>query len=745
MKKEIHLFIIWQNAYVETHRIIDDIKKRFGFCDIYEIHWSRERFSENLSRLYGQKLPPNSSKELHCGIGPFTLIVVSDSNPNYGMRKSSSGPMSVNTNIFDAKSRYRQWTGGGHKIHATNTFEEVNHDLVLLLGLNIKDYLHKQKDKRWNGKTTIIKKDLSGSQGWNGLGELFYVLNSTVDYVVLRNFERLPEKYRLESHGDIDLLVSDYKETLWITNSKPLFKENYRVHNQVRIIGQDVAFDFRFFGDNYYDEPWERKILKDRVLEKNAFFRPNDEDYFYSLLYHALVHKPKIKDDYIEKLISLADRAKIENFYPKMFSDMKALKSFLDNYLQSVGFNYTRPNDFSVYYKELRTCPLPFIMPPETVISSRCLTEKDGTEYWSRVYDGGDAIYKQATSDLAQREALFLSQFSKAYFARVLDTSYRSGYSVIKLEKIHGLPLDDVKAETCSSSAILFTFIQHCLTLLDEFMSKGIVHRDIRRDNILVRDGKPVLIDFGWAISDTHPYFTPSHLGDTERPPDGSFCDIYSMGKVLEQVNGHRYPAFDLVIELMTETDASLRITDLAILRTLFNVVAESAGSYAREKQEETKALGDSKDVDNDTDLYRSAINQLLGQIFKRNRLLKESKYDAWITQLELATAEVTAHVPPEDSFVLVDEDQWSTGGEVAGRRAIPFLEQNGEYWGPPPDDETAIREFERLRQSGASFIVFAWPAFWWLEYYDEFHQYLRSNFNCVLENETLVAFDLRS
>jgi hypothetical protein len=67
-----------------------------------------------------------------------------------------------------------------------------------------------------------------------------------------------------------------------------------------------------------------------------------------------------------------------------------------------------------------------------------------------------------------------------------------------------------------------------------------------------------------------------------------------------------------------------------------------------------------------------------------------------------------------------------------------------GQYGGPPPDDATAIRELERLRQSGASFIVFARPAFWWLDYHAALC-HLRSAFRCVLENDRLVVFDLRA
>jgi hypothetical protein len=50
----------------------------------------------------------------------------------------------------------------------------------------------------------------------------------------------------------------------------------------------------------------------------------------------------------------------------------------------------------------------------------------------------------------------------------------------------------------------------------------------------------------------------------------------------------------------------------------------------------------------------------------------------------------------------------------------------------------------ERQRRAGAAFLVIAWPAFWWLEYYKGFTRRLRSRFPCILENERVVAFDLR-
>ena len=150
-----------------------------------------------------------------------------------------------------------------------------------------------------------------------------------------------------------------------------------------------------------------------------------------------------------------------------------------------------------------------------------------------------------------------------------MEVRSEGSWSVVALEKVHGIPLLEA-IEQIDTSTEFLTFARHCLKILRELKQKGITHRDIRPDNILVRDGKPVLIDFGWAISEEMPYFTPQGLGGVERPPDGSFCDVYSMGKALEAVNRGRWPAFDLVIQLMTEPDANLRVTDLNTLELLF-------------------------------------------------------------------------------------------------------------------------------------------------------------------------------
>jgi glycosyltransferase involved in cell wall biosynthesis len=115
----------------------------------------------------------------------------------------------------------------------------------------------------------------------------------------------------------------------------------------------------------------------------------------------------------------------------------------------------------------------------------------------------------------------------------------------------------------------------------------------------------------------------------------------------------------------------------------------------------------------------------------------------SWLHRLERATSQLSRLLPPAAPFILVDEEQWGMPDVLFGRRRLPFLERDGVWWGPPPDDVTAMRELERLRAAGVAAIVFAWPAFWWLAHYAGFHGHLKAKFRCLLENEELVVFAL--
>ena len=350
LHSELHLFIMWENARDKEHEIISDIESKFEIVDLCEISWSEHNFSSNLTRFYGEKLPKDSHKERHCGTGSFLVIVVRDLSPIYLNRKTSKNrDISVNTNVFDSKELYRKWTGGGHKIHATNDRKEFRHDITLLFGISSKLYFSGDFDVV--GSIRKAQCDLVGANGWESIEEFFYVLNNTIDYVVMRNFECLPNEYNMESHGDIDLLVSNYAECVYVTNAKNVFKSKRRVHNEVRIGKENVLFDFRYLGDQYYDEKWEKKILETKLMTDNGFYRPDAKEYFYSLLYHGMVHKPALSDDYRERLILLGEVVGIKNLSETDF-DNASVNAILSDYLNINSYTYTEPYDLTVYFNE---------------------------------------------------------------------------------------------------------------------------------------------------------------------------------------------------------------------------------------------------------------------------------------------------------------------------------------------------------------------------------------------------------
>ena len=118
--------------------------------------------------------------------------------------------------------------------------------------------------------------------------------------------------------------------------------------------------------------------------------------------------------------------------------------------------------------------------------------------------------------------------------------------------------------------------------------------------------------------------------------------------------------------------------------------------------------------------------------------------HQLWACRVELARRDMKTVIPRDAPYILVDEQAFS-GQVVDGcGRAIPFMERDGRYWGRPGDDRVAIDGLEHLIKTGAKFMVFAWPCFWWLNHYTGMAAYLRSHFRCVMENDRVIVFDLK-
>lgn len=337
--QSLHVFVVWFNAKDTAERIETALRETFNLISSVSVRWSHDMFRENMSRLYGRKLPSIEQKVAHCGIGDFRLFLVEDENPDFQIADTTSGPQYVNLNVFEAKKLYRDWTDGGHRIHATNNNSETYRDLSLLIGRDPINILR-------NSDGEVLTRNLSGTNGWESFDELFAIMNACLPYVVLRNFAELHNGELLKGHGDVDVLVHSLEEARQIMNATPQFRQAYRRYHKITIGGRDIPFDIRNVGDKYYDLPWQVEILKNRIVE-GQFYRPSETDLYFSLVYHALVHKKNTSSDYIQAFNDLRQNASAA-LAPWLVPDK--LSDELDAFMNARRYRFTYPEDASVFY-----------------------------------------------------------------------------------------------------------------------------------------------------------------------------------------------------------------------------------------------------------------------------------------------------------------------------------------------------------------------------------------------------------
>ena len=340
---EIHLVLVWEKGLDKIDQIMYDLKNNFDIIDVYKISWTSKYFSNNLTRFYGQNLKKGSFKEIHCGKGPFIAIILNQKKPIYDFRKTSNGVKRVNLELFDKKRIYRNWTGGGHKVHTSNDSIEASHDIFFIINKKYDEF--KSSDK-WDGRIKYIKKDILGCNGWKNFNQLFEFINYSSKYLVLRNYSNLNrDNY---DHNDIDFLTSDNNFRYHINGIKKNISKN-RAAYQLKIDNKFYSIDIRTLDDYYYDLNWSKKMINDRIKHQNNFFIPDIKNEFYSLLYHSIVHKNSYSDNYIEELKKMATINSIK-INPEIFSDKKKMLDILKKFMKHNGYQFTNPKDYSVQY-----------------------------------------------------------------------------------------------------------------------------------------------------------------------------------------------------------------------------------------------------------------------------------------------------------------------------------------------------------------------------------------------------------
>lgn len=180
----MYVFILWSEAREDESRIIADLMAHFTILDMIEVAWTvGDTFAQNLTRMYGDALPPGSDKERHCGTGPFLAVVVEDRHPRYRLRRTNRGFKVLNSTVFDARRRYRDWTGGGYRVHASDSVSETERNLVLLFGQGSREFQHRGQR---SGSPRRYDSDPVGAHGWTSVEQLVKALEAHGGTVVSR-------------------------------------------------------------------------------------------------------------------------------------------------------------------------------------------------------------------------------------------------------------------------------------------------------------------------------------------------------------------------------------------------------------------------------------------------------------------------------------------------------------------------------------------------------------------------------
>lgn len=281
---EIHLFIIWSKARAFEQRILNDLKLNFSVKAKFNVTWSKSLFSENLSRFYGQNLPSGSDKIKHCGDGDFLAVIVEDLVPSYSVHNIGNGRGNVRVNVktYNLKKKYRDWTGGGHKIHASNDQNESQRDIFLLFGKPI-EYFKNYKLKSVNN----YSRDTYGINGWDSWEQIFCFLNYVCEYSVLDFSSDFAER---SNKVDVDFIVKNKQEFVYLVHAQQGGKKYSNSRYQVKVNGENLPIDIYDIKSKIFDPKWFDILLSRRSLIDGVFFL-DSVDKSYAGLYHALYHK----------------------------------------------------------------------------------------------------------------------------------------------------------------------------------------------------------------------------------------------------------------------------------------------------------------------------------------------------------------------------------------------------------------------------------------------------------------------
>lgn len=160
-------------------------------------------------------------------------------------------------------------------------------------------------------------------------------------YVIMRNAEvLLVPNSQIGKHADIDILCENPQLLANHLGASPKFANDI-IHYTIKVSGKTVDLDLRRVDDGYYPTAWATAMLS-RSTYRNGVYSLCPYDDFYSLLYHALLQKRVIANDYIKRFRQGAKLRGLD------FSSIKLMMTELEAFMECNRYKFTYPSDPSV-------------------------------------------------------------------------------------------------------------------------------------------------------------------------------------------------------------------------------------------------------------------------------------------------------------------------------------------------------------------------------------------------------------
>ncbi|MCQ2417730.1 MAG: leucine-rich repeat protein [Oscillospiraceae bacterium] len=155
------------------------------------------------------------------------------------------------------------------------------------------------------------------------------------------------------------------------------------------------------------------------------------------------------------------------------------------------------------------------------------------------IKDGPHSELLNRERDGFLREARILAQFDReSSIVHVKQCFELNNTAYIIMDFVNGISLEDYLKEngTIEPKHVVEWFLP-VLQALEKVHNKSLIHRDISPDNILVEDGRLILIDFGAARSTTEkkatimlkPGYAPQEQYNSDISTQGPWTDVYAV------------------------------------------------------------------------------------------------------------------------------------------------------------------------------------------------------------------------